>query len=84
MRLRDFHKKKAVKHNAQNHWIKYKELRNKVNYEIRKAKTKFFCNKIEDCAQSNDLGQSWKLINNLLSKNRKCNYVPLLKTDDAI
>ena len=54
-----------------------------LNYEIRKAKTKFFCNKIEDCAQSNDLGRSWKLINNLLSKNRKCNYVSLLKTDDA-
>jgi hypothetical protein len=41
MRLRDLHKGRAVKYNAQNHWIKYKQLRNKVNSEIRKAKTMF-------------------------------------------
>ncbi len=34
MRLRDLHKKRAVKHNAQNHLIKYKELRNKVNSQF--------------------------------------------------
>jgi hypothetical protein len=56
MRLRDLHKGKAVKYNAQNHWIKYKELRNKVNSEIRKAKTMFFCNNVEECAQSKDPG----------------------------
>ena len=83
MRLRDFHKGRAVKYNAQNHWIKYKELRNKVNSEIRKAKTMFFCNKFEECAQSKDPGQSWKLINDLLGKNRKSNNISQLKIDDV-
>ncbi len=69
--LRDLQKRRTVKHNAQNHWIKYKELRNKVNSEIRKAKTMFFCDKLEECAQFKDPGQSWKLINNLLGKNTK-------------
>ena len=83
MRLRDIHKGKAVKYNAQNHWIKYKEIRNKVNSEIRKAKTMFFCNKFEECAQSKDPGQSWKLINDLLGKNRKSNNISQLKIDDV-
>ena len=84
MKQRDFYKKRAIKYNAQNHWMKYKELRNKGNSEIRKAKSIFFCNKINDCAQSKDIGQSWKLINNLLGKNRKSNNIPQLKIDDII
>ena len=64
--------------------MKYKELRNKVNSEIRKAKSIYFCNRINDCAQSKDIGQSWKVINNLLGKNRKSNNIPQLKIDDII
>jgi hypothetical protein len=48
MRSRDFHKIKAVRYNSQSHWTKYKELRNKVNAELIKAKRNYFCNKIED------------------------------------
>ena len=84
MKQRDFYKKRAIKYNAQNHWMKYKELRNKVNSEIRKAKSIYFCNRINDCAQSKDIGQSWKVINNLLGKNRKSNNIPQLKIDDII
>ena len=38
MRLRDFHKKRAVKYNSQIDWSKYKETRNKVHLELRLAK----------------------------------------------
>ena len=55
MKQRDFYKKRAIKYNAQNHWIKYKELCNKVNSEIRKAKSIFFCNKTIDRTQSKDI-----------------------------
>jgi hypothetical protein len=43
----------------------------------------FFCNKFEECAQSKDPGQSWKLINDLLGKNRKSNNISQLKIDDV-
>ena len=75
--------KRELSNNAQNHWIKYKELRNKVKSEIRKAETMFFCDKLEECAQSKDPGQSWKLINNLLGKNTKSNNISQLKIDDV-
>ena len=63
--------KPAIKHNSQNHLENYKYLCNKVNLEMRKAKTSFFCSKIEDCVQSKDTRKSWKVINNLLGKKSK-------------
>ncbi len=79
MRSRDFHKIKAVRYNSQSHWTKYKELRNKVNAELI-----YFCNKIEDCAQSKDIKQSWNLINHLMGKNVKSNTISQLKTDCSV
>ncbi len=84
MRSRDFHKIKAVRYNSQSHWTKYKELRNKVNAELIKAKRIYFCNKIEDCAQSKDIKQSWNLINHLMGKNVKSNTISQLKTDNSV
>ena len=49
MRKRDFHKKQAIQHDSQSQWLLYKSERNKVNIEIRKAKSKYFCEKIEHC-----------------------------------
>ena len=48
MKQRDFYKERAIKYNVQNHWEKYKQLRNKVNSEICKAKSIFFCNRINE------------------------------------
>ena len=59
MRARDFHKKKVAKFNSQLHWAKYKDIRNKVNSELYKAKKSYFCDKFEDCAQTKDPKQSW-------------------------
>ena len=57
-------------------------MKNRATKLIHKAKSIYFCNKIDDCAQSKDIGESWKLINSLLRKNRKSNNVPQLKIDD--
>ena len=84
MRVRDSYKKKAVKNNSQIYWEKFKEIRNKVNSELTKAKTAFFCNKFENCAQSKDMKHSWKLINILLGKNKKSNNISQLKCDDVV
>ena len=34
--VRDWHKKRAIKHNSYAHWALYKKLRNKVNTELLK------------------------------------------------
>jgi hypothetical protein len=84
MRMRDFHKKRAAKYNSQTHWDKYKEIRNKVNTEMYKAKKNFFCKKIKDCDLAKDPKQSWKLINELLGKNNRGNNISQLKIDETI
>ncbi len=71
MRLRDYHKKKAVKFNSQFHWEKYRETRNKLNLSLRATKRNYFCNKINDSVQSNDIGRSWSLINGFLGRQKK-------------
>jgi hypothetical protein len=71
MRLRDYHKKKAVKFNSQFHWEKYRETRNKLNLSLRATKRNYFCNKINDSVQSNDIGRSWSLKNGFLGRQKK-------------
>ena len=44
-------------------------FRNKVNSIIRKHKTKYYSDMLENC--KNDLKKTWSIINNLLSKNTK-------------
>ena len=46
MREREFHKKRAVKNRSHMHWVRYKEIRNKVNAELYKAKRDFFAKKL--------------------------------------
>ena len=63
-------------------------FRNKVNSIIRKNKTKYYADMLENC--KNDLKKTWSIINNLLSKNKKskdikkivCNNVTYTCSDD--
>ena len=75
MRLRDFYKKQAVKHSSQTHWNMYRKTRNDLNLEMRLAKKKYFCDKINACAETNNPKKSWSLINDLLGKRRKSNNI---------
>ena len=50
-----------------------KRFRNKVNYIIRKHKTKFYSDLFENSRK--DLKNTWKTINNLISNNRKTNEI---------
>ena len=54
MRNRHYHKKYAIKHDSHLHWKKFQLLRNKVNIEIRNAKSNYFHDKITDCSVMND------------------------------
>ena len=84
MRLRDYYKKQAVKHSSQTQWEMYRKTRNNVNSEIRLAKKKYFCDKINECAQINKPMKSWSLINDLLRKTRKSNNITELHVNDVI
>lgn len=54
---------------------------NKVNIEIRDAKSKYYHDKITDCSVMNDPKNTWKLINSLLGENTKSNNVNELLID---
>ena len=84
MRLRDYYNKQAVKHSSQTQWEMYRKTRNNVNSEIRLAKKKYFCNRINECAQINNPTKSWSLINNLLGKKIKSNNITKLYVNDVI
>ncbi len=52
MRKRDFHKKQAVKHDSHAQWELYKSERKKVNnIQMRQAKSKYFCEKIQNSSK---------------------------------
>ena len=84
MRKRDFHEKQALRYDSQPQWLLYKSERNKVNIEIRKAKSKYFCEKIEDSISSKNVKKSWSLINTISGRKRKSTNVKELQINDTI
>lgn len=48
MQNRDFHHRKALKPNCQRHWNKYKAWRNTTNHLVKSAKSKYYCDLIEE------------------------------------
>ena len=85
MRKRDYHKKQAIKHDSETQWALYKAVRNKVNIDMRKAKSKYFCDRIETCSQMKDSKNGWAWINTLLGRKRKnANINELIINDKVI
>ena len=83
MRNRDHHEKYAIKHDSRLHWEKFQLLRNKVNIEIRNARSKYFHDKITDCSVINGPKKTWKLKKSLLvlGKNAESKNVNELLID---
>ena len=84
MKNRDYHKKQAIKHDSEIHWTLYKQIRNKVNTDMRKAKSKYFCDRIQTCSQSGDSKSGWAWINTLLGRNRKNANINELMINDKV
>ena len=61
MKDHDFHHHKAVKTNSVFHWSKYRRLRNYVNQEVKTAKSKYYCNLINEA--KGDSSKIWKVVN---------------------
>ena len=83
MQVRDWHKKRAIKHNSSAHWALYKKLRNKVNTELCSQKSNYFIGKIKERSQSNDVKGSWSLINSLLGRNKNKTNITELIVDNV-
>ena len=83
-KLQKLHKKQAIQHDSQSQWLLYKSERNKVNIEIRKAKSKYFCEKIEHCTLSKNVKKSWSLINAISGRKRKSPSIKELLINDTI
>ena len=78
MHNRDFHKKQSIKHDSEYHWRLYQTLRNRVNSEIRKKKSCYFREKLEECNR-NDPKNTWKLINSLTGRRNISNPIKEIK-----
>ena len=74
-------KKQFVKHNSEYHWRLYQAIRNKVNIEIRKSKSRYYCKKIGEC-NKNDAKNTWKLINSLTGHSSVSKHINEIEVDD--
>ena len=67
--------RKAVKSKNPVDWIKYKEVKNSVNMQVRKCKSDYYCNLIEE--SKNQPKSLWKHLNNITSRKSNSNVSSL-------
>ena len=77
---RDFLKRKLVSTNDLVSWEQYKTARNDVNNSIKQEKRKYFATNL--AANKNDPRKTWKLINDLQSRQNKSTNIPEIKAGD--
>ena len=82
IRKRDFLKKKATSTNDPLNWKEFKDVRNKVNNSIKKAKRKYFSEKLD--ASKCDPRKTWRLINELQSHQCKSTKVSQVKSGHQV
>ena len=79
---RDFLIKKSSSTNDPLIWKEFKDARNKVNNSIKKAKRKYFSEKLD--ASKCDTHKTWRLINELQSRQCKCTKVSQIKSGHQV
>ena len=58
-----------MKTNSAFHWARYRKLRNRVNREVKAAKSKYYCDLILEA--KGDSGKIWKAVNEVFSRKTK-------------
>ena len=71
MQERDRCYRKAVKSNSPASWSEYKTLREDVNKRVKKCKTDYYYNVIEE--SKNDPNALWKTLNEITSRKSNSN-----------
>ena len=84
IRSRDYHKKRAKQYNSQVHWDNYKSERNKVNSEMKRAKTVYYQTRIKELSLAKDMKKTWSLINTLLGKGGKSSNIAEININGII
>lgn len=79
MRDRDWYHRKARKSNSEKHWNTYRKLRNKVNRLVKSAKSKYYCEMIEEAR--GDHGKMWKAVNEACNRNSSSEKVQCIISD---
>ena len=79
MRERDWSHRKARKSNSVRHWNTYRKLRNKVNCLVKSAKTKYYCDMIEEA--KGDHQKMWKAVNEVCNRNSTSENVQCIISD---
>ena len=69
MKDRDFQHRKAVKTNSVFHWACYRKLKNRVNREVKAAKSRYYCDLILEA--KGDSGKIWQAVNEVSSRKTK-------------
>ena len=75
---RDFLKQKAASANDPLIWKQFKDARNKASNSVKKAKRKHFSANLK--SNKSDSCKTWRLINELQSRQSKSNKVSQVKT----
>ena len=82
IRKRDFLKKKAASTKDPLIWKQFKDARNKTNNSVKKAKRKCVSEKLN--ANKGDPRKTWRLINELQSRQSKSTRVSQIKTGNQV
>ena len=80
--LRLSKKKKAASTNDPSIWKQFKDARNKANNSVKKAKRKYFSENLD--ANKSDPRKTWRLINELQSRQSKSTKVSQVKTGNQV
>ena len=79
---RDKLKKIASRFPTDVNWTSYKRIKNKVNYEIKNAKTNYYNPFFKENCRN--IKNTWKGINRLIGNESKSIKITQLKTEDTI
>ena len=79
---RDFLKKKAASTNDPSIWKQFKDARNRASNLVKKAKRKYFSETLD--TNKSDPRKTWRLINELQSRQSKSTKVSQVKTGNQV
>ena len=79
MKERDWAHRKARKSNSARHWSMYAKLRNTVNGLVRTAKSKYYCDMIEEAKGDSD--KVWKAVNEACNRNSSPESIQCIISD---
>ena len=74
MLLHDLCKMKHTKNHDPDDWLKYKQIRNEINAEMKTKRNSYFSQKLEDCR--GDIKETWRVLNAAVESSECCNLKP--------